>query len=351
MATAPRWPRIPLTETVYERWTSPALTLVDWRIRVSDLYAQVRADDDPNAATRPGARAATSCSARIRSQPLPPDDPLRDTGLPYWPYDPAWRFTLPLQPADPDERELDTGDDGGLVMRRIASVELPVGGSLDVWTMHQYAGGLFVPIKDGTSGFGVLRSRSLPAGHREELPGSVATRRASCSTSTSPTTRPAATTTAGAARSPLPATPSTCAWRPASGCRERQRRRADAAAARTASVKRASSGESSRQRCHIELDVDVVTLAEHDEPTRFEVRQQLRLGDRRPAEPLRTASWKIGGRRHPMHHGWLGRHRGDGGRCAAMSSFSLNTTTGMPTQSMPRLPRQRSAKAGLAAGM
>jgi uncharacterized protein (DUF1684 family) len=47
---------------------------------------------------------------------------------------------------------LDTGDDGSLTMRRIATLELPTGGSLDVWTMRQYAGGLFVPLKDGTSG-------------------------------------------------------------------------------------------------------------------------------------------------------------------------------------------------------
>ncbi len=130
----------------------PALTLVDWRIRVSDLYAQVRADDDPERGHATWRAGRDELFRTHPQSPLPPGDPLRETGLPYWPYDPAWRFTLPLVPVEPDERELDTGDDGGLVMRRIASVELPVGGSLDVWNMHQYAAGLFVPIKDGTSG-------------------------------------------------------------------------------------------------------------------------------------------------------------------------------------------------------
>ena len=79
---------------------TPALTLVDWRIRVSDLYARVRADDDPehgHAIWRAGR------DELFRTHPqsaLPADDPLRDTGLPYWPYDPAWRFTVPLQPAE-----------------------------------------------------------------------------------------------------------------------------------------------------------------------------------------------------------------------------------------------------------
>jgi len=133
---------------------TPALTLVDWRVRVSDLYAQVRSHDDPERGHAIW-RAGRDDLFRTHPQsPLPTDDPLRETGLPYWPYDPDWRFTVPLQPAEHDERELDTGDDGGLVMRRIATVELPPGGTLDVWTMHQYAGGLFVPIKDGTAGSG-----------------------------------------------------------------------------------------------------------------------------------------------------------------------------------------------------
>ena len=145
---------------------TPALTLVDWRVRVSDLYARVRADDDPERAHAVW-RATRDDLFRTHPQsPLPAGDPLRETGLPYWPYDPYWRFTVPLQPAEHDERELapplaelaggtPSGDhDGGLVMRRIATVELPPGGTLDVWTMHQYAGGLFVPIKDGTAGSG-----------------------------------------------------------------------------------------------------------------------------------------------------------------------------------------------------
>ena len=121
---------------------APALTLIDWRIRVSDLYSQVRADDDPERAHATW-RAGRDDLFRTHPQsPLPADDPLRETGLPYWPYDPSWRFTLPLLSADSDERELapplaalaggtpSGDDDGGLVMRRIASVELPVGGSL-----------------------------------------------------------------------------------------------------------------------------------------------------------------------------------------------------------------------------
>ena len=89
--------------------------------------------------------------------PLPAHDPLRETGLPYWPYDPAWRFELPLLAAptdavDPDERVVDGGGDGDVTMRRTGQLALPSGSTLDVWTLQQYAGGIFVPLRDGTSG-------------------------------------------------------------------------------------------------------------------------------------------------------------------------------------------------------
>lgn len=70
----------------------------------------------------------------------------------YWPYDPSLRFTCSLDPVEPDERAVPTGEDGATTLRRVGRVELPIGGSLDVWWLSQYGGGLFVPLKDGTSG-------------------------------------------------------------------------------------------------------------------------------------------------------------------------------------------------------
>ncbi len=132
---------------------------------MSDLYAEVRADDDPERGHATW-RAGRDDLFRTHPQsPLPARDPLRETGLPYWPYDPAWRLSAPIRPAEPDDRpgggagpgaaertDVDGGDDGNVTMVRIGALEVPDVGSLDVWRLHQYAGGLFVPIKDGTSG-------------------------------------------------------------------------------------------------------------------------------------------------------------------------------------------------------
>ena len=136
---------------------SSLLTLVDWRRRVNEMYADVRAETD-QAAGQARWRAARDELFRTHPQtPLLDDDPLRETGLPYWPYDPALRFDAPLLPVEPTEpRLVEAGGDGTITMNLIGRVELPepVGGSLDVWWLHQYGGGIFIPLRDGTSGDG-----------------------------------------------------------------------------------------------------------------------------------------------------------------------------------------------------
>jgi hypothetical protein len=85
--------------------------------------------------------------------PLTDDDPLRETGLPIWPYDPALRFLVPLLPAAEQQLKIPTSTDGVIAMHRIGRVELPepMGFGLDVWWLDQYGGGLFVPLRDGTA--------------------------------------------------------------------------------------------------------------------------------------------------------------------------------------------------------
>jgi hypothetical protein len=85
---------------------------------------------------------------------LLPDDPLRESGLPYWPYDPALRFVCRIDPAEPEVRNVPTSSDGTIDMHRIGGVRLPdpVGATLDVWWLDQYGGGLFLPMRDATAG-------------------------------------------------------------------------------------------------------------------------------------------------------------------------------------------------------
>jgi uncharacterized protein (DUF1684 family) len=137
--------------------SSAELQLVDWRRRVAALYAAVRAESsarDGHALWRAGRDALMR---EHPQSPLMPDDALRRTGIPYWPYDPELRFALELDPAlasEPDTLTLQTGGSETTVLRRLGAVALPspLHARLDVWWMEQYAGGLFVPLRDATAG-------------------------------------------------------------------------------------------------------------------------------------------------------------------------------------------------------
>ncbi|MEO6605307.1 MAG: DUF1684 domain-containing protein [Aeromicrobium sp.] len=132
------------------------LSLVDWRRQVNEMYAAVRADSD-HAGAHERWRMDRDRLFRYHPQtPLMDDDPLRETGLPYWPYDPALRLDVEMKPSTEEDRVVEAGDDGQLAMKLIGHVTLPdnVGGTLDVWWLHQYGGGIFLPLRDGTSGDG-----------------------------------------------------------------------------------------------------------------------------------------------------------------------------------------------------
>lgn len=134
---------------------SSSLTLADWRRRVHEIYAAVRAEPDPAAAHTLWRTGRDELFATHPQSPLLPDDPARRSGLPCWPYDPDLRFELDLVDVDGAEpRVFEAGGDGRLEMHLVGRVDLPIGGSLDVWSLHQYGGGLFVPLRDGTSGDG-----------------------------------------------------------------------------------------------------------------------------------------------------------------------------------------------------
>jgi uncharacterized protein (DUF1684 family) len=138
-----------------EPMTSSALTLVDWRRRVAEMYAAVRSDPDHESAWNRWRVARDTLFRDHAQSPLTDDDPLRDSGLPYWPYDPALRFETELLDVDEVEpRMVDAGGDGTIEMHLVGRVALPIGGTLDVWWLHQYGGGIFVPLRDGTSGRG-----------------------------------------------------------------------------------------------------------------------------------------------------------------------------------------------------
>jgi uncharacterized protein (DUF1684 family) len=133
-----------------------ALELADWRRRVSALYVAARAEPEP-ARGHALWRAGRDELFRDHPQsPLPADDPLRRSGLPYWPYDPELRFTLDVQSPEQPGRSIavPTDNDGTTEMTLIGHVDLPapLDATVDLWWLRQYGGGLFMPLRDGSAG-------------------------------------------------------------------------------------------------------------------------------------------------------------------------------------------------------
>ena len=125
-----------------------SLSLLDYRRRAAALYAAYREDIDHERAVREWR------ASRDRLLTGHAEGALRGRGpVPYAPYDPGARHVLTVEiDVEPRRLVLSTEQDGAVTLRRIGVLHVPEVGSLDVWWLEQYAGGIFVPLKDATSG-------------------------------------------------------------------------------------------------------------------------------------------------------------------------------------------------------
>ena len=128
------------------------MTLWDWRRRVFAAYAAVRT-------TEPEAGWAAWRQDRdtlFRTHPQTPlDEPDRFDALPFFPYDPALRFTVALEPVTGEPLLLPAGGDGdvrAVPFARTAGLREALGAELTVFWIAGYGGGAFLPFTDATSG-------------------------------------------------------------------------------------------------------------------------------------------------------------------------------------------------------
>ncbi|MHA7987773.1 DUF1684 domain-containing protein [Rathayibacter sp. CAU 1779] len=131
-----------------------AVEVADWRRRVFALYELVRelSEEEPAAAHAAWVVERDALFATHPSTPLLPEDRDLFSGLPVPEYDPSWRFELPIEDTQPADLDVETGTDGVVPFERIGVVRMPDLGSLDVWRLRSYGGGLFVPVKDASAG-------------------------------------------------------------------------------------------------------------------------------------------------------------------------------------------------------
>jgi uncharacterized protein len=129
-----------------------SLSLLDWRRRVHALYAEVRASADPAAAHETWRIGRDELLATHADSPLPPEQRAAFTGLAIAPYEPALRFEAVVEPVEPGRFEVSSATDGVVPFGRIGVVRLEGLGSLDVWWLETYGGGVFLPVKDSLAG-------------------------------------------------------------------------------------------------------------------------------------------------------------------------------------------------------
>jgi len=137
---------------------SEHLDLADWRRHVAASYEVLRTDLRADPARLLGFRAAKDrLFASHPSSPVPPAERRDFRGLAYWRHDPSLSFRLPLEP-DLDAPPLDVPrSSAGPAMpyARIGWVSFAVAGvptRLAVYWLNEYAGGIFIPFRDATSG-------------------------------------------------------------------------------------------------------------------------------------------------------------------------------------------------------
>ena len=137
------------------------LDLVDWRRHVGDLYRI------SGRRARAGRTQAFDAIVRFRrgrdelfrthpQSPIAHEERHSFAGLHYFPHDPVYRVTARFEPGEASELLIDTGgEDGAVRYRRAGHLVFRMHGQscrLTVLSLVQYAGGLFVPFRDATSG-------------------------------------------------------------------------------------------------------------------------------------------------------------------------------------------------------
>lgn len=130
-----------------------SLEVLDWRRRVQQIYADVRAQwpEEPAEAHRRWQAARDELFATHSQSPLAPEARRRFGGLEYFPYDAALSFTAHIEQGEVEHLRLGTSTGAPMAFERFGRVHLPVG-TLDIYWLDAYGGGLFVPFSDATAG-------------------------------------------------------------------------------------------------------------------------------------------------------------------------------------------------------
>lgn len=131
------------------------IALADWRRRIAELYADVRATAEPSAARERWAEMRDELFRSHPQSPLPEDQRSNFAGVPYFPYDMGYRCLGTVHQQPGKSFEIPTSAGPPMAFTRFASVTFTLQGpehTLELYWLDSYGGGIFLPFRDATSG-------------------------------------------------------------------------------------------------------------------------------------------------------------------------------------------------------
>ncbi len=132
------------------------LDLLDYRRRMTEMFRDVRQATDHAVACRHFRNLKNEMFRTHPQTALTKAQREAFAGLRYYDYDAAYRVVAPLdRDVAPDVFYTDLGEDGDFHYRRVGRVTftLPTGtGTLNLYWILGYGGGIFLPFRDASSG-------------------------------------------------------------------------------------------------------------------------------------------------------------------------------------------------------
>jgi uncharacterized protein (DUF1684 family) len=135
--------------------SADALSLLDWRRAIGDLYAEVRASADKPTAWRRWHETRARLFREHPQSPVPSEERGGYTGPHVYDYDSAWCLTASVEPVAPIRLEIATSNVETMAFSRFAQARFAHADDelvLELYWLEGYGGGLFLPFADATSG-------------------------------------------------------------------------------------------------------------------------------------------------------------------------------------------------------
>jgi uncharacterized protein len=130
------------------------MALLDWKRRVFALYEAVRTME-PQDAWALWRETRDELFRSHPQSPLPPESRAGFEGLEYWPYDPEARVFAELEDVEAPPQPIETSGVEPMLFKPFARAWFALRGerlSLEAHWLTGYGGGVFLPLRDATSG-------------------------------------------------------------------------------------------------------------------------------------------------------------------------------------------------------